>query len=110
MMAIWPVGPPNEMNPSLIQKRNASRKLGLEAADLSFMKSGTRRLSHFFYIEQYLLHQQIRPLRIQTSLLRREGLACQAVVLKRNWRYVEYISPPSRCSGVTDLRRSLRSK
>src|SRR5262245_50368679 len=26
MMAIWPAGPPNEMNPSLIQKRNASAK------------------------------------------------------------------------------------
>jgi len=24
------------------------------------MKYGTRRVSHFFYIAQYLLHQQIR--------------------------------------------------
>src|SRR3954469_11385206 len=28
MMAIWPAGPPNELNPSLSQKRNASPKVG----------------------------------------------------------------------------------
>ena len=28
MIAICPAGPPNEMNPSFSQKRNASQKLG----------------------------------------------------------------------------------
>src|SRR5438132_11789795 len=28
IIAIWPVGPPKEMNPSLSQKRNASRNVG----------------------------------------------------------------------------------
>src|SRR3954467_11782615 len=66
MIAIWPVGPPNEMNPSLTQKRNASPKLGFDTAALSFMECGESRSSHSFYITQYLLRHQIRK---QTELL-----------------------------------------
>src|SRR5438477_931991 len=34
MIAIWPVGPPNEMNPSFTQNRNASPNVGADVGDV----------------------------------------------------------------------------
>jgi hypothetical protein len=46
MIAICPVGPPKEMNPSLSQKRNASAKLGrLAVVDVTVGDSIARAVS-----------------------------------------------------------------
>src|SRR5688572_27403572 len=58
MIAICPVGPPKEINPSLSQKRNASPKLGRATTGLSCFAPGglSIRLSK-------LLHKVRKPLR-----------------------------------------------
>src|SRR5687768_3881199 len=58
MIAICPVGPPKEINPSFSQKRNASPKLGRATTELSCFAPGglSIRLSK-------LLHKVRKPIR-----------------------------------------------